>query len=407
MRILWHGVPSTLRTGYGIQTKLFTRALMEMGHEVAVSATVDQFGTGIGSDGIVNYATGAKCQMMGNHLIADHVAYFKPDIVISMNDVYACKPEIFDKFRWYPFVMVDSQPLLWWSEEVLKAAQRPIAPTRWSMQVLEAAGFDPLYVPLAVDFGQYRIINKADARQRLKDIWGIDLQDKFVVAMNSANHSNPSRKNFAAAFRAWSMFAATHSDSVFYVHAEISGDSINGEDLRRVEKLYGVENTIIYAPQYEYRTGIIGEDYMRDVYNAADVLLNTSRGEGFGLPLIEAQACGTSVIAPDFGNMAELTVNGFTCRGTRYMYFPGTEQFLVDPEHVARGLSQAYKTHKQWNTDGMRIETRSSVSQYSIQNIMSNYMNAALDEIMENLRTQQNNQEIEHEERTEAQSIIA
>jgi len=40
---------------------------------------------------------------------------------------------------------------------------------------------------------------------------------------------------------------------------------------------------------------------MAGLYNACDCLVHPYRGEGFGLPIAEATACGIPVIVPDKG----------------------------------------------------------------------------------------------------------
>lgn len=52
------------------------------------------------------------------------------------------------------------------------------------------------------------------------------------------------------------------------------------------------------------------DTHIADLYRAADVLLSPSMGEGFGLPIAEAQACGCPVITQDCSSMSELTING-------------------------------------------------------------------------------------------------
>ena len=37
-----------------------------------------------------------------------------------------------------------------------------------------------------------------------------------------------------------------------------------------------------------------------------DVYVQTAGAEGFGMPILEAMACGTPVIAPDYSAMSEL-----------------------------------------------------------------------------------------------------
>jgi len=160
--------------------------------------------------------------------------------------------------------------------------------------------------------------------------------------MNSANHSTPSRKNFAAAFKAFAMFEKDHPEALLYVHADISGKVYPGEDLLKIADLYGIKS-LAFAPQYEYNCGMIGDDYMVKMYNAADVFLHSARGEGFGLPIVEAQACGTTVVVPNFGSMAELcTDDGYAASGQKWMYHSGTEQFLVDYDVLCDCLSWAF-----------------------------------------------------------------
>jgi glycosyltransferase involved in cell wall biosynthesis len=53
------------------------------------------------------------------------------------------------------------------------------------------------------------------------------------------------------------------------------------------------------------RTGFADEE-MAAFYTAFDVLLSTSYGEGFGIPTVEAQACGTRVITSNFAASKDL-----------------------------------------------------------------------------------------------------
>ncbi len=61
---------------------------------------------------------------------------------------------------------------------------------------------------------------------------------------------------------------------------------------------YGIENRVV-------RTGMIGENDLRAVYSLADVFVFPSLIEGFGLPPLEAMACGTPVLASATGAIAE------------------------------------------------------------------------------------------------------
>ncbi|HUG38140.1 MAG TPA: glycosyltransferase family 1 protein, partial [Candidatus Limnocylindrales bacterium] len=53
-------------------------------------------------------------------------------------------------------------------------------------------------------------------------------------------------------------------------------------------------------------TGFVPDDMLVDLYNRAELLILPSLEEGFGLPAIEAAACGTPVVASDVGPVGSL-----------------------------------------------------------------------------------------------------
>lgn len=65
--------------------------------------------------------------------------------------------------------------------------------------------------------------------------------------------------------------------------------------------------------------GFIPEDDLVHIYNLAQLLLLPSNYEGFGLPILEAQACGTPVITSNISSMPEVAGDGV---------------LFVDPYHV-------------------------------------------------------------------------
>jgi D-inositol-3-phosphate glycosyltransferase len=82
------------------------------------------------------------------------------------------------------------------------------------------------------------------------------------------------------------------------------------------------ERVMLFPPQ--------PQEKLVDFYSAADVVLVPSRSESFGLVALEAQACGTPVVAASVG-------------GLRYVVEDGVGGFLVeghDPEDHADKLLQ-------------------------------------------------------------------
>jgi D-inositol-3-phosphate glycosyltransferase len=99
-----------------------------------------------------------------------------------------------------------------------------------------------------------------------------------------------------------------------------SGERSVGRLMDLIVELGVSDRVILLPPQPQLR--------LADFYAAADVVLVPSRSESFGLVALEAQACGTPVVAADVG-------------GLRYVVDHGRTGFLVpgrDPEAYAEAM---------------------------------------------------------------------
>jgi glycosyltransferase involved in cell wall biosynthesis len=97
---------------------------------------------------------------------------------------------------------------------------------------------------------------------------------------------------------AFALFAKTRPDALLYLHTEAR--PLGGIDLVALTQAAGIDSKqVIFADQYGHRMGV-PDDIMAQIYSRTDVLLSASAGEGFGLPVLEAQACGTRVIVSNF-----------------------------------------------------------------------------------------------------------
>jgi len=63
-------------------------------------------------------------------------------------------------------------------------------------------------------------------------------------------------------------------------------------------------------PYVYYRYGLTGGELAR-IYSGSDVFLFTSRAESFGLPPLEAMACGAAVVSTDAKGNRDYMVNGY------------------------------------------------------------------------------------------------
>jgi glycosyltransferase involved in cell wall biosynthesis len=80
-----------------------------------------------------------------------------------------------------------------------------------------------------------------------------------------------------------------------------SGDSFLGcyPELLRLRARLGLDSSVTF-------TGFVPDEHLAVLYNAATVLALPSFDEGFGLPAVEAMACGLPVAASRSGSLAEI-----------------------------------------------------------------------------------------------------
>jgi glycosyltransferase involved in cell wall biosynthesis len=208
---------------------------------------------------------------------------------------------------------------------------------------LEGAGIKSTYIPHTIDTRIYKPtqeIGKMPGREYLKVS-----DDEFLVGMVAANKSNGlvHRKAFAENILGFSMFQREHPDAKLYIHSEPS-KLMGGFNLINLLKSCGVKpESVIFPDPLDLRFGIKQKD-MAGMYTALDVLLTPSYGEGFGVPTIEAQACGTRVIASSWAASQDLvSEDGWLVDGIPFWDEPQTSWFkLPNPESISSALAKAY-----------------------------------------------------------------
>ena len=174
-------------------------------------------------------------------------------------------------------------------------------------------------VPDGVDTRQFRPIPEPErlAQWRVKT-FGSDTP--YIVYVGKPVE----RRNLSALIKAFGLLKREKGipHRLLIVGADLPGDS----PFRQVIISEGVSQEVIVL-------GYLGHDEMPLVYNCAEVLVYPSSYEGFGMPVLEAMACGTPVITlnntsfPEFAlGVAHLLENGavLTLRH-------GLETVLSDP----------------------------------------------------------------------------
>ena len=88
----------------------------------------------------------------------------------------------------------------------------------------------------------------------------------------------------------------------------------------------------------------IPDDAMAAIYSSFNVLLAATLGEGFGITVIDAQACGVPVIVSDFSAQPELVGDGWKVPGQPLWDAAQEAWFQIPSVHgIVSALNEAYE----------------------------------------------------------------
>jgi len=103
-----------------------------------------------------------------------------------------------------------------------------------------------------------------------------------------------------------------------------------------------LQGRVLFPDRYDNFSGM-PPDFLTLIYNAADVLMACSMSEGFGIPIVEAQACGTPVVTTDFSAMPELVRWGYTVQVADWVWTPmNSYQAWPDVKDMQDKLERLY-----------------------------------------------------------------
>lgn len=373
----------TAPTGYGVQAELLLSAMQRDGYEVAAisnyghEGVIGEWDSGHGS--IPVYPRGMDAY--SNDVLALNHLHFAnqfdaPNVLLTLYDTWVINAPSTDKTQIGSWTPIDHAPI---PPKVLAWCQKPnvtpIAMSKFGLKELERHGVEAEYVPHGVQTNIFKpgaTVQGVSGREFLKT------EDVFAVGIFGANKAggNLHRKALGENFFAFAIFAEKHPDAVLYLHTDVYGSQ--GWGLMKLAEACGIPlGQIRLVDQVQYRFGISRED-LAGIYTGIDVLLATSYGEGFGVPTIEAQACGVPVIVSDWAASPELVGEGWKVDGQPLWDDVQKSWFFVpNIARIVNALEEAYKRGK-----GVSEEAVAFASQYDAKKIYSTYWKPVLKRLL-------------------------
>jgi glycosyltransferase involved in cell wall biosynthesis len=151
------------------------------------------------------------------------------------------------------------------------------------------------YIPHAVNGDFFVPMDKKKVR---KEVLPKEDVDKFTIFWNNRNARRKQSGTLIFWWKEWLDKRDLHDKAQLIMHTEPSDP--HGQDLNHIVESLGITNR-----QVLFSTQKVSAEQMGVFYNIADVTVNISDAEGFGLATLESLSCGTPIIATMTGGLQE------------------------------------------------------------------------------------------------------
>lgn len=241
-------------------------------------------------------------------IIMPKIREIKPDVFGILLDTFMCYPWLLNldfapakSVFYYPS---DGGGFPSGCENILKKVDFPVSMSSYAQkQVKDLFNINAEYIPHAVEIDVYKPLSELE-RWQIRRNWG--LNGKFVVGVVARNQG---RKMLDRTLKAFALASKQIPEAVLLLHSD-KDDPARYFDFQTIINQLGIQNRVIFTGTRYYK----GFDYkrMNEVYNLMDVFFLGTSGEGFGIPTIEAMACGVPVLVTDYTTTEEIVTKNMS-----------------------------------------------------------------------------------------------
>lgn len=280
--------------------------------------------------------------MFGRQKLLDLLATDKYDYFFVIQDTFNMLPinkhilELKEKckFKYILYFPVDGTfPKEWY--ESIEVADFPVTYTQFAVDTL---GIDIPYIYHGVDKAFYPISEEERLKAR-KEYFGVE-DDTFIVT--NVNKNQPRKDIARTIITFFKFFEKVNGDAKLYLNCNPT-DDVGVNLLQLIDNYYSEYKDAVIFPNRK-----MSKDDLRNIYNASDVLVSTTLGEGWGLSTTEAMACGLPIILPDNTTAKELLGDmdrGIFCKCTEpivNMFDHSIIRYTTDVEDMVANLQIIY-----------------------------------------------------------------
>lgn len=173
------------------------------------------------------------------------------------------------------------------------------------------------YIPIGVNTEIFKPVDKINKEFIKNNLFNLPA-DSFLFGYVAQNIGM--RKGLPELIKTFSKVCELHKNAYLYLHTNPNGivNKLYGFDLIDIINKYGIKDKVI-MPTNDIMRYPFPMELMNKIYNAMDVYVSNSAGEGFGMPVLEAMSSGIPVIAGNHSAHTELiTNNGWLVKANDY-----------------------------------------------------------------------------------------
>ena len=286
----------------------------------------------------------------------------KPDVCFLVDDIQNLAPwgQYLSGQQWMAWFPKDNEEDLAEEFDVLSRVPYKITLGKFAQRFYAEKGIPVSRVYNCVDTNIFRPYRQKEIDEFIDRI-GLrkykDEGNKIILFVGRANW----RKNIECLMGVERLLLDRKVKSKLYFVTDFSEEPAKYSKLAHALRLDNGE--MLKAEGYSWHKGI-SEKELAMFYNIADVYVTTHGGEGMGLPMVEALACGKPVVATDYTTTREFVGNderGFAIPYDRKIVDQGIPRPLVNIEKFAdkvQYLLENEKTAEQMGINGISFVER-------------------------------------------------
>jgi glycosyltransferase involved in cell wall biosynthesis len=237
------------------------------------------------------------------------------------------------------------------------------------------------YLPHAVASEVFNPVTTEQKKIFRKENLGEANEDRFLIFWNNRNARRKQSGTLVFWFDEWMRSRGLEDKVMLMMHTDPY--DVHGQDLAHIAEYLGLtENQILFSVEK------LKLSQMNVFYNMADVTVNISDAEGFGLATLESLSCATPIIVTMTGGLQEQVIAGANQCGIPL--FPTSKSIIgsqqvpyiyedrINKDHFISALNNMYDMGEEGRNELGNNGRKHVLENYNFDNFQQRWLNLML-----------------------------